>query len=172
MERPLIPILADIERAGVRLDLDALARLSQTMQGELDRLSASIFSMAGEEFNITRRSNWAKSCSNSCNCNVEEDRQDEDHFSRDGRARGAGADARVAGLVLKWRSVQKLKGTYVDALPLMVNPATGRVHTTFNQAVAATGRLNGSDPNLQNIPVRTAAGREIRAAFVAAPGLR
>jgi DNA polymerase-1 len=76
----------------------------------------------------------------------------------------------VPGLVLKWRSVQKLKGTYVDALPLMVNPATGRVHTTFNQAVAATGRLSSSDPGLQNIPVRTAAGREIRAAFVAPPG--
>jgi DNA polymerase-1 len=72
--------------------------------------------------------------------------------------------------VLKWRSIQKLKGTYVDALPLLVNPATGRVHTTFNQAVAATGRLSSSDPNLQNIPIRSPLGREIRAAFVAAPG--
>jgi DNA polymerase-1 len=76
----------------------------------------------------------------------------------------------VPGLVLKWRSVQKLKGTYVDALPQLVNPATGRVHTTFNQAVAATGRLSSSDPNLQNIPIRTPVGREIRAAFVAEPG--
>jgi DNA polymerase-1 len=72
--------------------------------------------------------------------------------------------------VLKWRSIQKLKGTYVDALPLLVNPATGRVHTTFNQAVAATGRLSSSDPNLQNIPIRSPLGRQIRAAFVAAPG--
>jgi DNA polymerase-1 len=72
--------------------------------------------------------------------------------------------------VLKWREIQKLKGTYVDALPALASPSTGRVHTTFNQAVAATGRLSSSDPNLQNIPVRTALGREIRAAFVAEPG--
>src|SRR4029078_6420621 len=76
----------------------------------------------------------------------------------------------LPALVLKWRSIQKLKGTYVDALPLLVNPATGRVHTTFNQAVAATGRPSTTDPNLQNIPVRTALGREIRAAFIAEPG--
>jgi DNA polymerase-1 len=76
----------------------------------------------------------------------------------------------VPRLVLEWRSVQKLKGTYVDALPQLVNPATGRVHTSFNQAVAATGRLSSSDPNLQNIPIRTELGREIRAAFVAEPG--
>ncbi len=73
-------------------------------------------------------------------------------------------------LILEWRSMQKLKGTYVDALPELVNPATGRVHTSFNQAVAATGRLSSSDPNLQNIPVRTELGREIRRAFVAEPG--
>src|SRR5262249_41131006 len=74
------------------------------------------------------------------------------------------------GLVLKWRSLQKLKGTYVDALPALVNRTTGRLHTTFNQAVAATGRLSSSEPNLQNIPIRTAAGREIPGAFVAEPG--
>jgi DNA polymerase-1 len=78
----------------------------------------------------------------------------------------------LPGLVLKWRSLQKLKGTYIDALPALVNPATGRVHTTFNQAVAATGRLSSSDPNLQNIPIRTATGRQIRRAFIAEPGHR
>ena len=72
--------------------------------------------------------------------------------------------------MLKWREIMKLKGTYVDALPLLVHPQTRRVHTTFNQAVAATGRLSSSDPNLQNIPIRTALGREIRAAFIADPG--
>jgi DNA polymerase-1 len=80
------------------------------------------------------------------------------------------AEHEAPALVLRWRSIQKLKGTYVDALPVLVNPTTGRVHTTFNQAVAATGRLSSSDPNLQNIPVRTPLGREIRAAFVAEPG--
>ena len=75
-------------------------------------------------------------------------------------------------VILEWRALPKLKGTYIDALPLLVHPATGRVHTTFNQAVAATGRLSSSDPNLQNIPIRTELGREIRRAFVAEPGLR
>jgi DNA polymerase-1 len=73
-------------------------------------------------------------------------------------------------LIVEWRELMKLKGTYIDALPQLVNPVTGRVHTSFNQAVAATGRLSSSDPNLQNIPIKTALGREIRAAFVAAPG--
>src|SRR4030095_8409005 len=73
-------------------------------------------------------------------------------------------------LILDWRAMSKLKGTYIDALPQLVNPSTGRVHTTFNQAVAATGRLSSSDPNLQNIPIRTATGREIRGAFIAEPG--
>ncbi len=73
-------------------------------------------------------------------------------------------------LVLEWRSLMKLKGTYIDALPQLVNPDTGRVHTCFNQAIAATGRLSSSDPNLQNIPIRTEVGREIRGAFVAEPG--
>ena len=171
LERPLIPILADIERAGVRLDLEALARLSQTMQSELDRLSASIFSMAGEEFNINSPKQLGE---------VLFERLQLQPSKKTGKTKTTSTAMDVLeelaqthelpGLVLKWRSVQKLKGTYVDALPLMVNPATGRVHTTFNQAVAATGRLSSSDPNLQNIPVRTAAGREIRAAFVAAPG--
>jgi DNA polymerase-1 len=76
----------------------------------------------------------------------------------------------LPGLVLQWRSAQKLKGTYVDALPALVSPQSGRVHTTFNQAVAATGRLSSSDPNLQNIPIRTPRGRQIRAAFGAEPG--
>ena len=73
-------------------------------------------------------------------------------------------------LVLEWRACTKLKGTYIDALPQLVNPTPGRVHTCFNQAVAATGRLSSSDPNLQNIPIRTELGREIRRAFVAEPG--
>src|SRR5262249_27780906 len=73
-------------------------------------------------------------------------------------------------LILEWRALMKLKGTYIDALPQLVNPETGRVHTCFNQAVAATGRLSSSDPNLQNIPIRTALGREIRRAFIAEPG--
>src|SRR5206468_7523178 len=73
-------------------------------------------------------------------------------------------------MILEWRALMKLKGTYIDALPQLVNPETGRVHTSFNQAIAATGRLSSSDPNLQNIPIKTALGREIRRAFIAEPG--
>ncbi len=171
LERPLIPILADIERAGVLLDVAALARLSVTMQDELDGLSARIFELAGGEFNINSPKQLGE---------VLFERLQLPSSKKTGKTRSTStamsvleelSDAHeLPGLVLKWRSVQKLKGTYVDALPLMVSAATGRVHTTFNQAVAATGRLSSSDPNLQNIPVRTPAGREIRAAFVAAPG--
>lgn len=171
LELPLIPILADIERAGVRLDVEALAHLSRAMQAELDTLSAHIFGLAGGEFNINSPKQLGE---------VLFDRLQLQPSRKTGKTKATSTAMDVLeelalthelpGLVLKWRSVQKLKGTYVDALPLMVNATTGRVHTTFNQAVAATGRLSSSDPNLQNIPVRTAAGREIRAAFVAAPG--
>ncbi len=171
LERPLIPILADIERAGVRVDVDALARLALTMQQELDGLSARIFEHAGGEFNINSPKQLgevlferlalpaAKKTGATKTPSTAQDVLEELALVHE-----------LPGLVLQWRSVQKLKGTYVDALPALVHPDTGRVHTTFNQAVAATGRLSSSDPNLQNIPVRTATGREIRAAFIAEPG--
>lgn len=171
LELPLIPILADIERAGVKLDREALAALSESMQGDLDTLSNQIFEIAGGEFNINSPKQLGE---------VLFERLQLVPSKKTGKTRAFSTAVDVLeelaqthelpGLVLKWRSIQKLKGTYVDALPLMVNHATGRVHTTFNQAVAATGRLSSSDPNLQNIPVRTATGRQIRAAFVAEPG--
>jgi len=171
LEQPLIPILADIERAGVRLDVGALGRLSVTMQRELDELSARIYELAGGEFNINSPKQLGE---------ILFDRLQLPSTKKTGKTRTTSTAMDVLedlaqshelpGLVLKWRSVQKLKGTYVDALPAMVSPATGRIHTTFNQAVAATGRLSSSDPNLQNIPVRTPAGREIRAAFIAEDG--
>jgi DNA polymerase-1 len=171
LERPLIPMLADIERAGVRVDTAALATQAGAMQVQLDELSRQIYSLAGCEFNI----NSPKQLSD-----VLFEKLNLQPGKKTGKTRvvSTAVDVleelalthEVPGLVLKWRSVQKLKGTYVDALPTLVNPATGRVHTTFNQAVAATGRLSSRDPNLQNIPIRTATGREIRGAFVADPG--
>jgi DNA polymerase-1 len=171
MELPLISILADIERAGVRVDVPALQRLAVSMQQELDALSARIFEFAGGEFNI----NSPKQLSE-----VLFERLALPAARKTGKTRATSTAMDVLeelalvhelpGLVLQWRSIQKLKGTYVDALPTLLHPETGRVHTTFNQAVAATGRLSSSDPNLQNIPVRTATGREIRAAFIAEPG--
>jgi DNA polymerase-1 len=170
-ERPLIPVLAAIEEAGIKVDTAALATLGSTMQSELDGLAARIYVHAGVEFNI----NSPKQLSD-----VLFDRVGLTAGKKTGKTRVVSTAQDVLeelalthelpGLVLRWRSIQKLKGTYVDALPALVNATTGRVHTTFNQAVAATGRLSSSDPNLQNIPIRTELGRKIRAAFTAEPG--
>jgi len=171
LEEPLIPVLADIERAGVRIDRDVLGALSTSMQRELDTLAASIYEHAGGEFNVNSPKQLGEVLFTKLNLQG---------TKKTGKTRAMSTaqavleelavEHELPGLVLKWRSIQKLKGTYVDALPELINPQTGRVHTTFNQAVAATGRLSSSDPNLQNIPVRTPLGREIRAAFVAEPG--
>jgi DNA polymerase-1 len=153
------------------VDSVALKQLSESMQRELDTLSARIFEHAGGEFNINSPKQLGE---------VLFERLSLPAAKKTGKTKATSTAMDVLeelalvhelpGLVLQWRSIQKLKGTYVDALPMLVNPGTGRVHTTFNQAVAATGRLSSSDPNLQNIPIRTATGREIRAAFVAEPG--
>lgn len=171
LEMPLIPVLGDIEQAGVKVDVGVLGRLSERLDRDLASRSARIFELAGESFNI----NSPKQLSE-----VLFDKLQLPAGRRTGKTRVASTAVEVLEelalshelprLVLEWRSVQKLKGTYVDALPQLVNPATGRVHTCFNQAVAATGRLSSSDPNLQNIPIRSELGREIRAAFVAEPG--
>jgi len=171
LEEPLIPVLADIERAGVRVDVETLAAISTRLQAELDDLGAEIYRHAGGAFNINSPKQLADVLFVKLNLSA---------GKKTGKTRVVSTAQDVLEelaqahelprLVLKWRSIQKLKGTYVDALPGLVNPTTGRVHTTFNQAVAATGRLSSSDPNLQNIPIRTALGREIRAAFTADPG--
>jgi DNA polymerase-1 len=171
LEQPLIPVLADMERAGIKVDTDTLAAISTRMQTELDELTSAIYGHAGGAFNINSPKQLGDVLFTKLNLQS---------ARKTGKTRAVSTAQDVLeelalghelpALVLKWRSIQKLKGTYVDALPLLVNPATGRVHTTFNQAVAATGRLSSSDPNLQNIPVRTPLGREIRAAFIAEPG--
>jgi DNA polymerase I len=171
LERPLIPVLVAIERAGIRVDARALASQAQHIDGELAARSAQIFEMAGESFNI----NSPKQLSE-----ILFDKLQLPTLKRNVKTKTASTAVEVLEelalahelprLILEWRALQKLKGTYVDALPQLVNPETGRVHTCFNQAVAATGRLSSSDPNLQNIPIRTEIGREIRRAFIADPG--
>ena len=171
LEQPLITVLADIERAGVQVATDALGEQSRQMDTELGDLQSRIFSLAGEAFNI----NSPRQLST-----ILFDKLALPTRKKTGKTRAASTAAVVLEelathhelprLVIEWRAVQKLKGTYVDALPRMVQPGTGRVHTSFNQAVAATGRLSSSDPNLQNIPIRTPLGREIRRAFVARDG--
>ncbi len=169
LELPLIPVLADIERAGIRVDLASLATQSRDIERELTGLADRIYELADGEFNI----NSPKQLSE-----VLFERLQLPTSRRTGKTRAASTAVDVLEdlakthelprLVLTWRSLQKLKGTYADALPTLVHPETGRVHTTFHQAVAATGRLSSSDPNLQNIPIRTELGRRIRSAFVAA----
>ena len=171
LERPLIPVLAAVERAGVRIDAAALASQSQHVERELAIRSDQIFERAGEAFNINSPQQLSR---------ILFDKLQLPTLKRNVKTRTASTAVEVLEelalvhdlprLILEWRALQKLKGTYIDALPQLVNPETGRVHTCFNQAVAATGRLSSSDPNLQNIPIRTELGREIRRAFIAEPG--
>ncbi|MGE0703052.1 MAG: DNA polymerase I [Vicinamibacterales bacterium] len=171
LEQPLIPVLAAIEQAGVRVDRAALAVQGQQMERELASLQARIHDLAGEQFNVNSPPQLAR---------ILFEKLQLPALKKNVKTKTPSTAVEVLEelalshdmprLILEWRGLQKLKGTYVDALPLLVNPRTGRVHTSFNQAVAATGRLSSSDPNLQNIPIRTAVGREIRRAFVADPG--
>ena len=171
MEMPLVPVLAAIERAGIRVDVAALAEQSRFMEQELARTTASIHALAGQEFNINSPKQLGE---------ILFDKLQLPAGKKTGKTRSASTAVEVLEelalthdlprLVLEWRALHKLKSTYIDALPLLVNPSTGRVHTSFNQAVAATGRLSSSDPNLQNIPIRTEQGRLIRGAFVADAG--
>src|SRR5207249_4880188 len=173
LEHPLIPVLVDIERAGVRIDGAALASQSQQIDQELNRLAARVFDMAGEEFNINSPKKLGEVLFDKMGLRTETIRR-----TTKTKAQSTAFEVldelalghEMPRLVLEWRALMKLKGTYIDALPQLVNPDTGRVHTCFNQAVAATGRLSSSDPNLQNIPIRTELGREIRRAFVAERG--
>jgi DNA polymerase I len=171
IERPLVPVLIAVERAGVRIDGPSLAAQSQHVDRELATRSAQIFELAGESFNINSPQQLSR---------VLFDKLQLPTLKRNVKTKTASTAVEVLEelalahdlprLILEWRGLQKLKGTYIDALPQLVNPDTGRVHTCFNQAIAATGRLSSSDPNLQNIPIKTALGREIRGAFIADPG--
>ncbi|HUK35400.1 MAG TPA: DNA polymerase I, partial [Vicinamibacterales bacterium] len=171
LELPLIPVLVDIERAGIRIDVPALLAQSQHVEQELSRLMTQVYDIAGGEFNIASPKQLSEVLFEKLSLPV---------LKRTGTSKAPSTAVEVLEelalthelprLILDWRAMSKLKGTDIDALPQLVNPQTGRVHTSFNQAVAATGRLSSSDPNLQNIPIRTELGREIRRAFIADPG--
>jgi DNA polymerase-1 len=173
LEHPLIPVLVDVERAGVRIDAAALAAQAGRVDEELARLAGRVYELAGDEFNINSPKKLSEILFDRLGMRTETIRR-----TTKTKAQSTAFEVleelalthELPKLILEWRGLQKLKGTYIDALPLLVNPETGRVHTCFNQAVAATGRLSSSDPNLQNIPIRTEIGREIRRAFVAEPG--
>ncbi len=170
IELPLTRVLARMERTGIRIDGIELKRLSALMETEISRLTAEVHTLAGRPFNISSPQQLGRVL-------FEEMKLPGPKASR-GKAISTAADVldelaaehEIVRKVLEYRQLTKLKGTYVDALPALIEPATGRLHTSFNQAGAATGRLSSSNPNLQNIPIRTSLGREIRAAFVPRQG--
>jgi len=168
IENPLIYVLADIEKEGVRIDIETLNNYSIELQTEITKAEQSVYDKAGLKFNLASPKQLGEVLF--------------DHLKLDPKAKKTktgqyqtGEDvltllaskSDIVQNILDFRQLQKLKSTYVDALPLLVNPKTGRVHTSFNQAVAATGRLSSNNPNLQNIPIRTERGREVRKAFIA-----
>jgi DNA polymerase-1 len=177
LERPLVRVLAEMECAGIKIDPAVLKRLSTTFAHELVRLEREIYDLAGGPFNVgstkqlsemlfgklgypggkkTSTGAW------STGANVLDDLANDESLTEDQR--------RLPLKLLEWRQLSKLKSTYTDTLPAFIHPRTGRIHTCYAMAATATGRLASTDPNLQNIPIRTAEGRQIRTAFIAEPG--
>ncbi len=171
IDLPLAPVLADMERIGIRVDPKELDKMSKSMEKEVRRLEKVIWKLAGSEFNINSPAQLAEILFDKLNLQPPARRGK-------GKVRSTAADIleemaaqhELPAKIIEYREISKLKSTYVDALPKLIHPETGRLHTSFSQTTAATGRLSSSDPNLQNIPIRTELGREIRAAFVAEKG--
>jgi DNA polymerase-1 len=170
IDLPLAPVLAAMERDGVRVNPEELEAMSKTMEREIRSLEKSIWKLAGTEFNVNSPQQLAEILFDKMGLTL--------GGRRRGKPRSTAADVleelallhELPRKVLEYRELAKLKSTYVDALPKLIHAGTGRLHTSFSQTTAATGRLSSSDPNLQNIPVRSELGRQIRAAFVASPG--
>jgi len=171
IDLPLAPVLARMERTGIRIDPARLSAISAEMESEIARLTSEIFALAGHEFNLNSPVQLGQVLFEEMGLPSQGRTGKTKNYSTAADVLEALAPFHpVAQLVLDYRQLTKLKGTYVDALPTLVSPEDGRLHTTFNPAGAATGRLSSSNPNLQNIPVRTEQGRAIRAAFVPEPG--
>jgi DNA polymerase-1 len=166
IELPLIPVLVRMERTGVAIDTDYLQQLSDEITSRFGQIEQEIYQLVGRTFNINSTRQIATLLFEELK--LPAGRRTKTGYSVDSDVLENLRDSHpVVGLVLEYRSLGKLKSTYVDALPLQVNPKTGRVHTNYNQTVAATGRLSSVNPNLQNIPIRTELGRRVREAFVA-----
>jgi DNA polymerase I len=166
IEMPLIPILAEMEAAGVAIDREALATLDVEFGREIDRLQAEVYADVGHEFNLGSPKQLEQILF--YELNLPKGKKTKTGYSTDASVLEELKPAHpMVGKLLDWRLYSKLRSTYIEALPLLVAERDGRLHTTFHQAVAATGRLSSSDPNLQNIPIRSELGRRIRRAFVA-----
>ncbi|PTS95082.1 DNA polymerase I [Pedobacter sp. HMWF019] len=168
VENPLVHVLADIEKEGVRIDIETLLNYSKELETDIRRFEQNVYDKCGVQFNLASPKQLGEVLFDKLQLDPKAKKTKTGQYQ-------TGEDVLLALAhksdivqdILDFRQLQKLKSTYVDALPLMVNPKTGRVHTSYNQAVAATGRLSSNNPNLQNIPIRTERGREVRKAFIA-----
>ncbi len=170
LEMPLVPVLARMEANGILIDVPLFQEMNERLQSDLESIRGKIVELAGEEFNLNSTPQLREILFDKLGLPVLK-------RTKTGPSTDASVLEELAALghalptvLLEYRQLEKLRNTYVDALPRLVNPETGRIHTSFNQTVAATGRLSSSDPNLQNIPIRTELGREIRKGFVAEEG--
>jgi len=171
VEMPLIPVLMRMEMQGVCVDRRRLRELSESFAHQLDLLQDEIYASAGERFNIKSSQQLGNILFEKLNLPVQKKTKKKTGYSTDVDVLTTLAEHhQLPALVLRHRTLAKLKSTYTDALLELINPRSGRIHTSYNQTVTATGRLSSSDPNLQNIPIRTQEGREIRSAFVPRPG--
>jgi DNA polymerase I len=167
VEVPLAKVLGQIEMEGVRLDTDFLGEMSRTLQNDMVEVQSKVFELAGQEFNIASPKQLGEILFEKLKLDPKAKKTKTGQYMTGEEVLSKlESNHEIARKILDFRELQKLKSTYVDALPTMISPKTGRLHTSFNQAVAATGRLSSSNPNLQNIPIRTPRGREIRRAFI------
>ncbi len=172
LERPLIPVLSHIERTGVALDAERLHTQSRELETRIRELEARAHELAGREFNLGSPKQLAEILFEEQKLPVKKKTPKGAPSTAEAVLEELALDFPLPKVIIEHRGLSKLKSTYTDKLPLLVNKATGRVHTSYHQAVTATGRLSSSDPNLQNIPIRTEEGRKIRQAFIARPGYK
>ena len=171
IELPLVPVLAEMEQTGIKVDRSMLQQMSAAMEKQLADLTGGIYKAAGTEFNINSPKQLGEILFEKLNLPAVKKTRKTGGYSTDQSVLEELAQTyEIPKLILEYRQISKLKSTYVDALPALIHPQSGRVHTSFNQTGAATGRLSSSDPNLQNIPIRSDLGRLIRGAFVPEKG--
>jgi DNA polymerase-1 len=171
VEMPLVPVLMRMEMRGTGIDVERLRELSRSFEKQLDALEGSIYGLADEQFNINSSQQLGRILFEKLQLPVQKKTKKKTGYSTDVDVLTTLAEMHeLPAFILKHRTLSKLKSTYTDALIELVHPETGRIHTSYNQTVTATGRLSSSDPNLQNIPIRTEEGREIRSAFIPQKG--
>jgi len=167
IEHPLIYVLADVEFEGVKLDHNTLGELSKHLEADVNRLEQNIYEKSGVKFNISSPKQLGEVLFEKLMLDPKAKKTKTGQYQTgEDVLLALSVKSDIVRDIVDYRQLQKLKSTYVDALPLMINPKTGRIHTSYNQAIAATGRLSSNNPNLQNIPIRTERGREVRKAFI------